>query len=1790
MTNEGLPNRGGGDPPVQVYEKTKLVLASAELEFQTSSDTVCNIAEKFDELYLSEKDYPNSKRGSKVSQPLNRKMGKLRTQKVSKKKQKMIRRMRRFNRNIRVPDAEPPVLSRKRSRPEVKSSDFPDLDDDILRPEMSMVSDAVRRVAVRQAKSYLSSHKIEMVKEIALVVNAIDLITKATSAKAVCQQIFGYFGPKISDQQIRFILDLCSEIFRTSIKFTEQGEIIDEGASDDKEKPESPSEFINFLRKLKTHWMDMKTHPLYVNFMKLLTVLSYTGVVGMTKGLWNEGLLKSMMPESSKVKNSAGSMFEATLDVIEYCAGAIGVYESTGDVTLAVSDPDNLGFDAQIIELTEHYKLFKNGNLERQGIDDVVFYERVIAACDKVRKLVETTGNPVLLGIRNRQMGVLMAMKYAIEQSLNSKTTRMEPWSMFLDGIPGQGKSTLMRKMLEVLHLTFFQEFDEKKVYKRNQDDGFWSGYKSDMTAVVFDDFGASTDVNKNMQECDENIRTINTFSFSPNMASLEEKGNTTVRPHFVLASGNGVLNGAQSALREPAALQRRYPYVARVVAKREFCTEDRKGVFRLDSRKVEAERVRNPAFAEDEFDEVVEIHLFHTIMVGNAIKTVPFKLEGHEIALSVREFLQWCCWNAQEKLAAQKRRIEHDERERKLMVMCPCGCGSLEAFCTAAENEYVETPLTETKLTEQDSKEVDGIVPPPVQSSARLGKVPSSGVNQYSNSKKKKNWEWAKREKMPRMRPYKMSAAEMEEADLEELNAQAEREANSQNNDSEYVPEADLFQTLKTTMEWNKPTRNMSLKGIMEKFEEFSSFTSWIPDVDVKREWLPDSLWARLCPRSPDKINRSFVQNMTLVMSLTTCFFGGFAPLAFGSWFCTLGWASFSGMGCVGVTNMTRNMHQSALSGQEICQVASKWREFKIEKIVGLALVVIVACRTIKGIRSMQDPLQGDFVAQLSDSTEVCSDGPPEKIETQDGSQKNAWSGTQKIVDTSALSDVSKTTTSNDLIPFVAERVYRGQLLRDGTPIGNLCGTLVATNIMVVANHYVRVMKKMVQKRPGELVKFTSTMRRGPFKPGSSFNMLVDPFRCYSVPDTDLALVYVENSGGRKSLLKHLPVSQEVPIGPSISIQRLKTLEANKSQAVLLKLDDKIKVGDMDPYKGFYYKMEDEHYDGMCGSPIITKGARSAVIGFHTAGSVKNAHVGVGCVLTQEDVTLASEFFNKTLVMAEPLAAEGDLDERSLTPMTCVEPHYKSPLRFVTSDAQFTVLGTGSLRTSFHSRVVDNPMRRFVEEEFQVNGDDYRPPKSSPWWFGMQKTADAFAVTGTTIHPKTLDWAFKDYVKPLLVRLKRNLHEVRPLTDFEVINGTGKMFEEPINRQTSFGAPFTGKKSKRMEQCSIEEIPEGWKGPTWKFNDTVMSHVEKVWNNYSKGQRTHSVYKACLKDEVHYQKDKARVFDISPFSMTWFGRKLNLKINSFLQKNTVLSECAVGINSHGPEAQVLSDRMLKFGPDRVMAGDFSKYDCDLPMSIIRAAFRVYKVIAQAAGFDEEHLLAMDALGKDLSNPTIEYFGDYLMMNSGAHVSGNPMTAVLNSIANSLLMRVVYKEECEDENPPPFRSMVSLVTYGDDNVSAVHEKCTWYSMKTAQRRLNKYNMIYTDPQKNDIVADFLPWQDVEFLKRSFHRKHEVGCVLGALGESSIMKPLLKMVWDPSKAISREAVAVDIMTSCLREAFNHGEVFYEDFRTKLTLAARKAKLELACDELLISFSMAEDRWRQDYAKQRKHLEV
>jgi hypothetical protein len=154
------------------------------------------------------------------------------------------------------------------------------------------------------------------------------------------------------------------------------------------------------------------------------------------------------------------------------------------------------------------------------------------------------------------------------------------------------------------------------------------------------------------------------------------------------------------------------------------------------------------------------------------------------------------------------------------------------------------------------------------------------------------------------------------------------------------------------------------------------------------------------------------------------------------------------------------------------------------------------------------------------------------------------------------------------------------------------------------------------------------------------------------------------------------------------------------------------------------------------------------------------------------------------------------------------------------------------------------------------------------------------------------------------------------------------------------------------------------------------------------------------------------------------------------------------------------------------------------------------------------------------------------------------------------------------------------MTYGDDNIGSAKEGVD-FTIKGCSEFLGRYGQVYTMPDKESELLDFLPPEEFEFLKRTSVYHPKLGVHIGALLDKSIYKSLHCFMRGKNEVLTEQQACATNIDGALREWFNHGEDKYEKQRVLMKQVAIKCGISHICTDLDITYGERVSDWEAHY---------
>jgi hypothetical protein len=271
---------------------------------------------------------------------------------------------------------------------------------------------------------------------------------------------------------------------------------------------------------------------------------------------------------------------------------------------------------------------------------------------------------------------------------------------------------------------------------------------------------------------------------------------------------------------------------------------------------------------------------------------------------------------------------------------------------------------------------------------------------------------------------------------------------------------------------------------------------------------------------------------------------------------------------------------------------------------------------------------------------------------------------------------------------------------------------------------------------------------------------------------------------------------------------------------------------------------------------------------------------------------------------------------------------------------------------------------------------------------------------------------------------------------------------------------------------------------------------------------------------------------------------------------------------------------LVHFGLDRIIGGDYAKFDKSMSALVLIAAWKVIINVYKAAGHSEKHIAKLWCIAYD-SIFTFCNFNGTLMQFFASNPSGHPLTVVINGIANCLYMRYAYTILNPEHEATTFRENVHLMTYGDDNGMGVSENVPWFNHTSIQEVLANCGIKYTMADKLAESVPYIHISNFTFLKRSWRWEPELNSHTCPLDHDSIEKML--MVTVKSKSVTPEFQMATIIRSALGEYFFYGKEIFEKKRILLMRIAQEIELDYFGDWMYPTWDDLKCQYRESSRK-------
>jgi hypothetical protein len=1507
-----------------------------------------------------------------------------------------------------------------------------------------------------------------------------------------------------------------SESFTTKLRtFITEG-LTEEEKPDDTDLPKQEAQSGWDASNIINAWRKGMQHPL---FEKLSFVISFLVTVGFVKEkLFTIGSFKLFKAEAFTASTHCHDIVDGMLSTIlfffekGYACFTSGSWHPLWDATSEMNK-----FDDDLAFLVANISNVKNGNLfMRTKMTDNKYLEILEKCRATVKQLIGSAPNSTMKAMMLQKRVTLDKLYTDYANFIASSGLREAPYCFCLYGKSSVGKSTLCPTILTALLKVNGFEHTDEFICNIQDTDKYMSTYKTHMTGVVLDDMCNTKPANATVNPTARIIEIMNNVRVYANMAEADRKGSTFVQPKIVAVTTNSTTLDAGFWSVEPVSVLRRINCRIVVSVKPQYATNGK-----LDSNKV---ALAFPGEEEEVIKDLwnLDVQYLEPSAPSNGDNSAEnwrwrtFVHEGRELLnINVFELLKFLCPITQQHFINQRKIVEqYTNFGTKFDICDKCFC--VNKRCTCVEEIPKKEPHS-VAIMEMVTLTFAQYV---ISLSFRIGK---GLLSELRNA----------------VFPSAMEMRAIEQMSTKQLVLAARRCA--------YSPFA----------WWAR-----LIPDEIVRTQEFTYFYFWM----FRRRIMKDAL-------------KIWVITTIILMLFLVLLCDSYADIKF---------VCFYFLCPIALVNICISYAQSHLKiSEELARRREAYDVYRMSaksvstlgKVVKVGAIATTGAIVFYGLRAVWR----EIARQWNTDPQATINPKTDADVRERNDTVNPWM--QRVNSRPVNIGTCGTMTAKDL----QSRVERANLVylsyRDGleAPRYGTNGIYVKSNIIMMPYH-VWFEDSDLRNRPRQSLYFDIVRAEENANGGwKARDIVVHYSNVVRIPDQDLVLAYVASGGIRADIVPCFPIEPlTAPIGALCSYRHKDgSIVRFNADFTPCPADYFNPYGTIVRIPGGIARYNVDTFRGMCMTPLFAEHFPTCIIGFHLAGSTGKPTGSVGSV-TRGQLETALVTLRTTPGYVEAHSS-GEVPTHVLGKSIQFSPHIdiKSPVCYM-DYYNADVYGSCGGGTSPTTKVIPSMISPILTREFGFEqkwaGPQYRPggKKYKPWY----DTLVHLVEPRHKLDPELLDLARKDYVNGFLpyFSMESLVEQLGPLTMVQNVNGKqGVKFIDGLNLSTSMGFPMTGPKSDYIVDMYPEPDGNGQMIRHFRPELELEKEMAKCEETYLKFSRCHHIFKACLKDEAtKITKEKVRVFEAAPILLQLLIRKYYLPVIRFMSMVPVVSECAVGINCYGTEWSELHDHVTYFGGDRILAGDYAKWDLRLPAQLVMIAFDVMIRIARLSGkYSEDDLTIMRGIATDVSYPVIAYNGTLIELH-GSNPSGQNLTAHLNSVCNSILLRMGFFhltgiKAC-------FQQYVHAFTYGDDLISGVHESVPQFTHITYAKFLEEMDIEFTMPDKTSKPVAYLNIVDTDFLKRKSHFHNDFMRYVGKLDLDSINKSLMNQR-KTNKDMQKQAMRSTIQ-SATHELVLHGEDVYNQYCECLRVAT--SELGMVLPELDVPYVERVANWHMKYA--------
>lgn len=1513
---------------------------------------------------------------------------------------------------------------------------------------------------------------------------------------------------------------VCSQAVQEGMAFIgawdDQGEI--------RYGPQAEIDLSGILRGRATY-KTIRESVAYDKLMDLVSVVCAVGLCNFSSVNFSVGGVK-LFSNAVKKKHEDTDIFsivEVIMDTAIFFIEGGYLYFTSGDSSyMQFGDHDAVSLQKRLHEVETAVDAMLTGSLAnlitpRTESEVEVLIETLIVDIEKVMRSIK---HPGALAAWERKLKTILEHRTAFQQRRADGGLRVAAFGVIISGKTSVGKSTIMQMLHHVLCKTNGFDDDVKKIWKVPATDKYDTNLRNDTVSVFHDDIANTKPDYIERPDTEVMLRTINNVKIAGVMADIDQKGKVHAEPKLYIGSTN--VEGLDANVYSNCAISimRRAIHVQAVI-RSEYATDGK-----LDPDKIEKLLSDVPFTERQIWDFFVKVAV-ESDQLGNP---VMFRYYTKE-------------WKVDPEDGQRKPFFRLQDVDEEAPVVPIFGDPSsnysrdVRPKLTTADFFRLMQILSQKHFAHQAevvsiantlSTKIDVLECGCINKCVCHGRPAELLPDRSRRScvtNTRLNDEWEKRRDAINSVPDPWE----QQAGTTPVAAPP----------SDVVETLDEITRIQTSFIW---WMDRFRGGFEDKLLE-AKMTAYLSCCDVLY-WPLVFGWKMFC---------AFQSLWILWMWFRGISFGGFFLFL-------LGWCAVVALAGI-LMIWTRFRYEYRLryvtrAANFVRATLSMEKRYAISCLVGIGTVVTLLYTCLRQRKELC--AQGGVTSHDIALTDA-------KKPTIDAVKAEQW---EKLRMSLPAPEDVKTRTALQTIAQTSKNTVFIEATRDDGTTFTMNAFEVQSGILMISHHIFK----------GERIR-ARAYKNGAV-PGTSYEVILENPQRLGL--TDLCLVLAPHMGDVKDMSHYLPPSMFY--GECAVVLR-KHKNGNVDSDKIRLVPTVAKVDKVIPYDAYQYTSVKPTSVGDCMAPIVAMDVRGNhfIVGFHSAGR-GGTHEAIACVVTKPLFDEALAELSKSRLYVK--LAESGVEPQSMFGInfkTNEELHPKSPILTLDEESTFgymgTITGGATYRSNIHKTIISDTVKRVCGVECKFGQPRFKTEVGAEtFWAASLKY---MAKPASPVPAIDLEYACNDYYRTIgdVLEVSPDLcRELTPLSDVQVVSGIdNKRFIESMNLSTSMGFPLGG--PKRPHIVELEPTPD--QACPKVFNNSIMQEYYSHEAKWRRGERTYEPFKAVPKDEATpLDKEKVRLFQSANIVLQLGLRKYFLPICRVLSLCPQVSECAVGLNPMSDEWDTMMKHISKFGSDRIVAGDFSKYDLRMSSQLNIASFRLYIDIARDFGtYSKDDLAIMESLATEVCYPVIALNGDMVKL-VGSTPSGHNLTVYTNGTNNSLLKRCAFRSilDLKQHDERRFCDEVAMQTYGDDDQGSVSDRIPEFNHTSISKYLGEHGYVYTMPDKTSDSRPYMRAEECDFLKRKSVYHPELDVKLGALSEDSIFKSLHCV---GKSELTPETQAVTNIDGAMREWFLHGRDVYEKRRAQMREVAVEHGLVAWCNELSLDFDSAVERWKQRY---------